>query len=100
MPSDGMPLFPTWKTNAMDMFYTGYERFREPMQCRLRDGGSEHGFFQCTKGLGRLSVIYFGVLWTFLHKDDVALCGESMGDFVRWGWRKVNMSCLPLSHLL
>ena len=80
----------------MDMFYTGYDRLREPMQCRLRDDGVEHGFFQCTKGLGRLSAIYFAVLWTFLHKDDLG-DESTVGDFVRCGWGKVIMSCLPFS---
>ena len=43
------------------------------MEGRVRDNTSAHGGVQCTKGLGRLSVIQFGALWTFLHKDALVL---------------------------
>lgn len=73
MPSDGVPVFPLWRNLALDVFWGGYEPLREPMEGRVRDNTSAHGGVQCTKGLGRLSVIQFGALWTFLHKDALVL---------------------------
>lgn len=69
-----------WKDLAMDIFFTGYDRFREPMECKAREA-TKHGRLHCTKGLGRLSVIYFGALWTFLHKDEMS--DSSKHDFCR-----------------
>ena len=35
----------------------------------------------CTKGLGRLSVLYFGVLWSFLNKE--LIVDKVKDDFLR-----------------
>ena len=35
----------------------------------------------CTKGLGRLSVLYFGVLWSFMNKE--LIVDKVNEDFVR-----------------
>lgn len=82
MPSDGIPLFPTWRNNAMDMYWSGYDSLREPMECKERNLSAAHWQLQCTKGLGRLSMILFGVFWTFLHKDDMS--DGVKADFCRW----------------
>lgn len=81
MPSDGLPLFPTWKNLAMDIWWAGYDSFREPLECKIRASSSSHGGLQCTKGLGRLSVILFGSLYTFLNKD--TMTDEVKKDFCR-----------------
>lgn len=54
------------------------------MEVKLRPPGGDHVLVQCTKGLGRLSVILFGAYWTFLHKDD--LSDEMKEDFIRLAW--------------
>ena len=82
MPSDGIPLFPTWRNNAMDIYWSGYDSLREPMECKERNLSAAHWQLQCTKGLGRLSMILFGVFWTFLHKDDMS--DGVKADFCRW----------------
>ena len=53
MPSDGIPLFPTWRNNAMDIYWSGYDSLREPMECKERNLSAAHWQLQCTKGLGR-----------------------------------------------
>lgn len=80
-PADGIPLYPTWRNLASDIFGAGYEPLREPMEVRIRLSTSEFGSLQCTKGLGRLSVILYGALWTFLHKD--SLSEDVQKDFAR-----------------
>ena len=37
----------------------------------------------CKKGLGRLSALYFGVVWSFLNKDLVTGSEEVKDDFKR-----------------
>jgi len=76
-PSDGIPLYQSWKTLAMDIFYGGFEPLREPLQARISTDGS----LECVKGLGRLSILFFGSLWTFLKKDQ--LTEEQRLDFCR-----------------
>lgn len=80
LPTDGVPFFPAWRDLALDIYWAGYERLREPLECKSRDAAS-HGKLQCTKGLGRLSVIYFGTLYTFLNKDE--LTDSHKDDFSR-----------------
>ena len=81
MPADGIPMFQTWKSLALGIYWQGYNSLREPLECRERDPTASHWQLQCTKGLGRLSVILFGVFWTFLHKEDVK--DPVMADFRR-----------------
>ena len=38
---------------------------------------------QCTKGLGRLSMLYFGAMWSYLNKDQVQAQEDVKKDFVR-----------------
>eukprot|EP00435_Cladocopium_sp_Y103_P029977 s1099_g7.t1 len=67
MPADGVPLFPHWKGVAMDIYYCGFEPLREPLEVKV----NEDGLLECVKGLGRLSILYFGAFWTFLKKDEL-----------------------------
>jgi len=83
MPADGVPLFPAWRNVATGIFWAGFDPLREPMECKIRATTSDHGGLQCTKGLGRLSMIYFGALYTFLNKDDDSMTDAVKEDFVR-----------------
>ena len=67
----------------MDLYTMGYESFREPLEVRVRASSSRHGQALCVKGLGRMSVIYFGCLWSFLNKDKMS--DEVKADFCRLG---------------
>ena len=56
------------------------------MECKLKSGHThgapiDFGALQVVKGLGRLSVLYFAVLWTFFNKND--LTPEQLADFER-----------------
>ena len=77
LPSDGVPLFPHWKTVAMGIYYCGFEPLREPLEVKL----NANGLPECVKGLGRLSMLLFGAFWTFLKKDE--LTEEERDDFCR-----------------
>ena len=35
-PSDGLPLLQSWLNTASDIFFGGYDTWREPMECKLR----------------------------------------------------------------
>ena len=83
MPADGVPPVPAWRNVATGIFWAGFDPLREPMECKIRASASEHGGLQCTKGLGRLSVIYFGALYTFLNKDNDSMTDAVKEDFAR-----------------
>ena len=55
---------------------------------------------QCTKGLGRLSMLFFGVLWTYHNKDDVLINEEVKKDFVRWVWALTHCYSTPSSNAI
>jgi hypothetical protein len=40
---------------------------------------------ECRKGLGRLSILYFGTMWSFMNKDGITHCEEVKADFARPG---------------
>ncbi|CAK9002907.1 unnamed protein product [Durusdinium trenchii] len=85
-PVDGFPPLQGWKNTALDLIRGGYESWREPMECKLKSGHThgapiDFGALQVVKGLGRLSVLYFAVLWTFFNKND--LTPEQLADFER-----------------
>ena len=83
MPADGVPLFPYWKGLAMDIYYCGFEPLREPLEVKVNGDG----LLECVKGLGRLSILYFGAFWTFLNKDE--LTQEERDDFCRHTTEKI-----------
>lgn len=85
-PVEGLPPLQAWINTALDLFHLGYETWREPLECRLKPGqepGKPLGFcsLQVTKGLGRLSIMYFGLLWTFFKKNELTM--EETQDFKR-----------------
>ena len=82
LPADGLPHFWQWYNTASDLFHMGYESNREPMEVRKRDVGTHMAKVQPVKGLGRCSIIYFGVLFTYLEmRND--LSPEELADFRR-----------------
>lgn len=84
-PSDGLPLYQSWVNVASDVYYSGYESWRGVIEVKAFESpGSQLDFhsLQATKGLGRLSVIYFGILRTYLkHQHD--LTDEQIKDLKR-----------------
>ena len=94
MPADGVPLFPYWKGLAMDIYYFGFEPLREPLEVKVNGDG----LLECVKGLGRLSIIYFGAFWTFLKKDE--LTEEQRDDFCRHTTGKMWIPKSPWDWIL
>lgn len=86
MPSDGLPHLPHWHNTAKDVFQAGYESHREPLEVRLRenpDGVARMARLVPVKGVGRTSVIWFGILFTYLQMKDT-MSEDEVQDFRRW----------------
>ena len=85
-PADGLPLLQDWLNTALDVFHAGYEGMREPMEVRMRGdrekGQLDFGTILVSKGLGRLSIILFGILFTYLKLKD-QMNDEIRLDFIR-----------------
>ena len=44
VPDDGFPLLPSWRMTASDIFFSGYQSLREPMEVKeLERSSIEHG---------------------------------------------------------
>jgi hypothetical protein len=89
LPSDGLPHLPDWLNTAGDIFQGGYESHREPFEVRLRKlpEGEDPPMARISvvKGTGRSSMLWFGILYTYLRMRDT-ITEEEMADFRRWGW--------------
>ena len=86
-PSDGLPLYQPWCTVASDVFHTGFESWRGVIEVKtdkVTGSDLDFGCTQATKGLGRLSVLLFGVLRTYLAYQH-SLSDEQTNDFTRPG---------------
>ena len=67
--------------------YRGFESWREVMEAKtsenIHDGSKlKFGSMYVTKGLGRLSIILFGIVWTYCKLRD-AMSDEMQTDFRR-----------------
>ena len=87
-PSDGLPLLQSWLETAHDIFTSGFEGWREPIEVVCRETsqlGHEVKFAAVlpTKGLGRVSILLFGILYTFLELKDKVTSDELRNDFKR-----------------
>jgi hypothetical protein len=72
---------------AKDILFRGYEGWREIPEVRAESDakvpGETVGFASVVpvKGLGRMSIILWSLLWAYLHKD--AMDAETKDDFRR-----------------
>lgn len=88
-PEDNLPILEDWVTTARDIFAQGFEGHREIVELKLAKELAmgeplKHGCFQPSKGFGRVSMLWFGVLWTWKKFGDMTATQSS--DFLRWGW--------------
>lgn len=87
MPADGLPVLTDWHNTAASIWSTGFEGWREPceikamQECQLGKPMS-FGSVEAAKGQGRLSALYFGILYTYLKLKDM-LSEEETADFTR-----------------
>ena len=91
-PPDGLPLYHMWVAVAKDIWHRGYECWREVLEVKgvnFKPGSPMHFHSViAVKGLGRVSVIMWGVLWAYLHKDEMDC--EMQTDFIRpWNFQLV-----------
>ena len=86
LPSDGLPHYPHWLNTATDVYQAGYESKREPFEVRIKkrpDGSTSMLRVTVVKGVGRCSVIWFAILFTYFKLREV-MTPEEMEDFRRW----------------
>ena len=84
LPGDGLPHLQAWTEAAANIYQTGFEGHRETMEVRLRPDYDEFKFAKVVpiKGVGRASVLLFGLVYTFLEwRDD--LLEDELEDFKR-----------------
>ena len=91
---DGLPLFHHWLSTAKGLFIEGYEALRElpevtPVDETLMGNYMDLHTVFTVKGIGRMSIILFGITWTYLNKD--ALDSETKTDFLRHKWDTEKM---------
>ena len=69
MPSDGLPHMSYWQNNASDIYNIGFEAHREALEVTPRQNAPKDAMakYIVTKGLGRVSIVMFGLAWTFLN---------------------------------
>ena len=86
-PADGLPIFHSWVMTAKDILFRGYEGWREIPEVRLESDakvpGETLGFASVVpvKGLGRISIILWSLLWAYLQKD--SMDEDAKSDFRR-----------------
>lgn len=83
-PSDGLPLIQEWLNTAQDIYHGGYEATREPMEVVATDESLAFGTVSVSKGLGRMSILWFGVLFSYFKLKD-GMLDDVKADFKRWG---------------
>ena len=86
LPSDGLPHYPHWLNTATEVYQAGYESKREPFEVRIKkrpDGSTSMLRVTVVKGVGRCSVIWFAILFTYFKLREV-MTPEEMEDFRRW----------------
>lgn len=86
-PEDGFPILEDWSQNAVDIFVAGYEPHRTAIEIRPQPGTTggaalEPGSLWPNKGFGRVSSLWFGVLWTYCKLKD-SMNEEQKRDFLR-----------------
>ena len=89
-PSEGWPLYHSWIGTAKDIFFRGYEAWREIVEVRLSqapDGPLDYASVVPTKGLGRVSIILWAVFHSYV-KLRGEMSQEQVTDFKRCLWHK------------
>lgn len=89
VPVDGLPILTTWNSVLKDILYRGFENWREVFEVKPMNGVTfsqnqpfDFGTVQAVKGLGRLSMILWAVLHTYLHLRETWTV-EEKEDFCR-----------------
>ena len=86
-PTDGLPILQDWMVTAHDICHVGFEGWRETIEAKCPDNSIlgkpiEYGCLVPTKGIGRATVLLFGILYTF-HELKDNMNQEEVDDFKR-----------------
>lgn len=86
MPPDGLPLYQEWLNTCQDLVRAGYESAREPIELCHSDPDGKVTFLslKVCKGLGRVSIIWFAVLFSYFKLRD-SMTSAMKDDFCRPG---------------
>ena len=84
-PVDGLPCLKDWGQHAISIWSLGYEAWREAIEIRpgnqaLLGQPCDYGTIEACKGTGRVSMLLFTVLYTYLEMKD-GLSPEEMAGF-------------------
>lgn len=87
LPPDGLPLLHSWLQTARDIWFRGYESWRELFETKASaaaEPGAPYtlGSVTCVKGMGRLSIIIYGLVYTYVKMRD-GMSPEAQLDFTR-----------------
>lgn len=85
---EGFPLFPQWQNTASDVFNGGYEGHREPFEIyftkdKVAGESLDYGEISVAKGQGRLSIIWFGILYSYFNLQKELACEGVKEDLIR-----------------
>ena len=85
-PTEGLPLLQDWVSNARDIFHHGFEAHRESIEVRhsldMWPEVVEYGSVLPVKGLGKISMVLFGLVFTYVNLRSF-LTEAELGDFIR-----------------
>ena len=76
LPSDGLPMLGDWVATAESIWSIGYEGFREAvefqaLEFKLVGGPMDFASLMVSKGCGRVSVLLFSLVYTYLKLKDM-----------------------------
>ena len=71
-PEDSYPCYQEWQVHATSIFTTAFEPWRENIEVKVWEDSTlgqplSFGSLGPAKGFGRLSILFFGVLYTYLE---------------------------------
>ena len=103
-PEDGWPILEEWAAVAKDIFANTYEAHREPVELKmvgnpLNPGDDlKCGCFEANKGASRVSILWFGVLWTYMNMKNI-MNEEMSREFDRLVLGRACLKCIAFCTL-
>lgn len=102
LPPDGLPIHHSWLSNLKGIVARGYENWRELLEIKLTKESLSPGdrlelaSVKAVEGLGRVAIILFSILYTYLRLRDTwsEACRD---DFVRLGQLHWRHKCVVLN---
>ncbi|CAJ1387015.1 unnamed protein product [Effrenium voratum] len=88
-PADSWPIRDEWMVHARDIYANGYEIHREAVEIRMvathpvPGGNFGYGSVIPNKGFGRVTMLLFGILYTY-QELWAKMSQEEQNDFRRW----------------